>query len=60
MPKKKLTKAQVKKTITTIHTNIKRLFDDKFMSFGKSEVPMSAIKLMEIGTKFGQARDRIK
>jgi hypothetical protein len=60
MPKKKLTKAQVKKTIRTIHTNIKKLFDDKFMSYGKSEVPMSANKLLEIGTKFSMARDRIK
>ena len=60
MAKKKLTKAQVKKTIAIIHKNIKRLFDDKFMSYGKSEVPMSANKLLEIGTKFSMARDRIK
>jgi hypothetical protein len=59
MPKKKLTKAQVKKAIKNIHANLRILFDDKLYAEG-SLVPMTAVKLLDIGTKLSMARDRIK
>jgi hypothetical protein len=59
MPKKKLTKAQVKKAIKNIHANLRVLFDDKVYS-ERSLVPMTAQKLLDIGTKFSMARDRMK
>ena len=59
MPKKKLSKAQVKRSIANIHKNLKILFDDKLYAEG-SLVPMSAVKLLDIGTKLSMARDRIK
>ena len=59
MPKKKLTKAQVKRYRANIHKNLKLLFDDKAYAEG-SLVPMTATKLLDIGTKLSMARDRIK
>ncbi len=59
MPKKKLTIAQVKKAIKKIHANLRVLFDDKVYS-ERSLVPMTAQKLLDIGTKFSMARDRMK
>ncbi len=59
MPKKKLTKAQVKRSIANIHKNLRMLFDDKAYA-EKSLVPMTAAKLLDIGTKLSMARDRMK
>jgi hypothetical protein len=46
MPKKKLTKAQVKRTVKTIISSMTRMFNDK-IEHSNSDVPMSAKKLLD-------------
>ena len=58
MPKKKLTKTQVKKEYNKINTTIIRLFNDK-MQFG-SKVPMSTTMLLDILEKFHRSQKRIE
>jgi len=50
MPRKKLTPRQVGKIQTSLSTNVKRLLDDKLIYGSKSNVRVSANKLMELFT----------
>ena len=45
MPKKKLTKTQVKRILNSIANNYQRLFNDKYTHTTDSFVPMGAQKL---------------
>ena len=61
MPKKKLTKAQVKRIMTSITMNLKKLFDDKFTYLGNnSNVPLTLPYMVELNSKLGNAFKRIK
>jgi len=60
MPKKKLTKAQVKRKMRQIITLTYYLFLDKFAHGSQSDVTFSSAKIMELHQVFGKALDRIK
>jgi len=59
MPKKKLTKAQVKRKIRRIVDLNYDLFLDK-MGHAKSDVPMSTNKLLDLHKEYRRASLRIK
>jgi hypothetical protein len=60
MPKKKLTKAQVKRKMKQIIRATYDLFLDKFAHGSRSDVSFSSAKIMELHQVFGKAFDRIK
>ena len=53
MPKKKLTKAQVKRILNSISNGYQRMFNDKYAFTSASHVPFSAQKL---ATKLFESR----
>ena len=59
MPKKKLTKTQVKSKMRTAANLLYDLFYDKFLH-PDSFVPMSGTKLFDIVNLINKARSRIK
>jgi hypothetical protein len=59
MPKKKLTKAQVKRKMKTIKNMIYDLFLDKF-TYTNSDVPFSTTKILELNKIMHLATKRIK
>ena len=59
MPKKKLTKAQVKRKLKTIMNASYDLFLDK-VGHVDSKVPMSVPKLLELNTAMQSATNRLK
>ena len=59
MPRKKLTKAQVKKEFKRAHASLFRLFMDK-MEHPDSRVSMSRNKLADLTTEMGRAWKRVK
>ena len=59
MPKKKLTKAQVKKKLLTIHHYFADLSTDK-LYHKDSFVPISPMRMVEWVNKLHRARSRIK
>ena len=59
MPKKKLTKTQVKRKLKTVNNAMYDLFLDK-MGHSNSDVPMSLPKLMEIHKALQSASKRVK
>ena len=59
MPKKKLTKAQVKKKLTTMGRNMYDLVLDK-MGQPDSFVPMSLNKILELNRAVTQQFNRVK
>jgi hypothetical protein len=58
MPKKKLTKTQVKKKMATVSRGLYDLFLDKFAYGSSSEVPISDKVLTEFYSKFTRAFNR--
>ena len=60
MPKKKLTKAQVRKLFTTASGAIFKLMIDKVSNAGLSNVPMPWKKLGDIEDLLVKARNRVK
>ena len=59
MPKKKLTKAQVKRKLKTIEKAMYDLFIDKY-GHKESFVPMSVNKMIEYNNVFGRAFRKLK
>jgi hypothetical protein len=59
MPKKKLTKAQVKSKMRTAANQLYDLFNDKF-AHPDSFVPMSGTKLFDTVNLINKARSRVK
>ena len=59
MPKKKLTKAQVKRKFKSITSNMYALFNDK-LEHVNSDVPMSLPKLMDMHKALQGAAKRMK
>jgi hypothetical protein len=59
MPKKKLTKAQVRKTMQSAKNAIYNLFMDKFNYGSKSEVTISTKKLEEMYFPLMRAKDKL-
>ena len=59
MPKKKLTKAQVKRKLKTVNNAMYDLFLDK-MGHGNSDVPFSTPKLLDLNKAMQSAIKRIK
>ena len=59
MPKKKLTKAQVKRKLKTIMTASYDLVLDK-MGHADSKVPMSLNKVLELNRSITSTFDRVK
>lgn len=59
MPKKKLTKTQIKKKFTTASNNVYDLVLDKF-GHSDSKVSMSKPKLMEVLDLLQRAKERTK
>jgi len=59
MPKKKLTKAQTKKKLTTMGRNMYDLVLDK-LGHSDSLVPFSQVKLLELHRVIQNARRRMK
>jgi hypothetical protein len=60
MPKKKLTKAQVKRALKTVFTNMDRLMIDKLLYRTDSNVPMSLDKIKSSGDNAFRALKRVK
>jgi hypothetical protein len=60
MPKKKLTKAQVKNKMKTINKSMDTLLLDRLLYRTESHIPISFIKLKDIADKFALAIKRIK
>ena len=60
MPKKKLTKAQVKRKLKTIANNAYDLAVDILANTTQSHVPMSFAKIQEINDKARNALNRMK
>jgi len=60
MPKKKLTKAQVKRKIKIILNNTSTLFFDKVSYPRRSEVPFSMEKLLQLEKTIHSATKRMK
>jgi len=59
MPKKKLTKAQVKRKLKTVNNAMYDLFLDK-MGHSNSDVPFSTPKLLDLNKAMQSAIKRIK
>ena len=59
MPKKKLTKAQVKRKLKTVLNMMYDLINDK-MGHANSDVPMSIPKMLEMHKVVGNAWKRTK
>jgi len=59
MPKKKLTKAQVKRKLKTCNNAMYDLFLDK-VGHADSQVPMSVPKLLELNKALQGATKRVK
>ena len=59
MPKKKLTKAQVKRKLKTVNNAMYDLFLDK-MGPANSDVPFSTPKLLELNKAMQSAVKRVK
>ena len=59
MPKKRLTKIQVKKKLTALERNMYDLFLDK-LGHSDSLVPFSQVKLLELHRVIQNARRRMK
>jgi hypothetical protein len=59
MPKKKLTKAQVKRKLKTCTTAIYGLFNDKF-AHADSLVPMSLPKILKLNNDLNNALKRVR
>ena len=59
MPKKKLTKTQVKSKMSTAANQLYDLFNDKF-AHPDSFVPMSGTKLFDTVNLINKARSRVK
>ena len=59
MPKKKLTKAQVKRKLKTCNNGLYDLFLDK-MGHANSDVPFSTPKLLEFNKAMQSATKRMK
>ena len=60
MPRKKLTKAQVKRKFKSINNLVYDLIVDRLGHNVGTHVPMSAVKLLEMQKAFGLAAKRIK
>ncbi len=60
MPKKKLTKAQVKRKLKTALSSVYDLLLDKMGHGGASFVPMSLAKMLDLHKIFNQAMVRIR
>jgi len=60
MPKKKLTKAQVKRKIKTASNVVYDLLLDKMGHGGASFVPMSLVKMLDLQKIFDRARTGLK
>ena len=60
MPKKKLTKAQVKRKIKTASNVVYDLLLDKMGHGGASFVPMSLAKMLDLQKIFDRARTGLK
>jgi len=60
MPKKKLTKAQVKRKIKTASNVVYDLLLDKMGYGGASFVPMSLVKMLDLQKIFDRARTGLK
>ena len=60
MPKKKLTKAQVKSKLKRINVDIYALVVDKLAYNSESSVPISLNKLLELHKVIQNARRRMK
>tara|TARA_R100000664_G_scaffold24749_1_gene34612 strand:- start:221 stop:403 length:183 start_codon:yes stop_codon:yes gene_type:complete len=60
MPKKRLTKAQVKRIMRSMVDMANKLTRDKLDHRSKSFVPMSFNAIFDIGTKLFNARNRIE
>ena len=59
MPKKKLTKAQVKRKLKTCTKALYDLFLDKF-GHSNSDVPISQPKLLKLSDELNRAINRVK
>jgi len=59
MPKKKLTKAQVKRKLNSINSGVYDLVLDK-MGHGDSFVPISTVKLIKLNADLNNAFKRVK
>lgn len=59
MPKKRLTKAQVKRKLKTVNNAMYDLFLDK-MGHANSDVPFSTPKLLELNKAMQSAVKRVK
>ncbi len=60
MPKKKLTKAQVKRKVKSAYTAVYDLYIDKLVYRSKSDVPESTMKMLEILEKSALSRMYVK
>tara|TARA_Y100001938_G_C7937170_1_gene352398 strand:+ start:524 stop:706 length:183 start_codon:yes stop_codon:yes gene_type:complete len=60
MPKKKLTKAQVKRALKAVFNNMDRLMIDKLLYRTDSNVPMSLDKIKLSGDNAFRALKRVK
>ena len=60
MPKKKLTKAQVKRSMKSMFDIANKLTRDKMDYRSDSLVPMSFNVIFDIGTKLDRARNKLK
>jgi len=60
MPKKKLTKAQVKRKIKTASNIVYDLLLDKMGHAGASFVPFSLLKMIDLQKIFDRARSNVK
>jgi len=60
MPKKKLTKAQVKRKFKTILTSMRSMFVDKLDYPSSSYVTLSMKKIIEDSASYARAKDRVK
>jgi hypothetical protein len=60
MPRKKLTKAQVKRKIKTASNVVYDLLLDKMGHGGASFVPMSLVKMLDLQKIFDRARTGLK
>jgi len=60
MPKKKLTKAQVKRKAKTAYNAMYDLYIDKFVHRSESHVPESTMKMLDILEKSALSRMYVK
>ena len=59
MPKKKLTKAQVKRSLRSINTNLYRMIMER-LDVPDNNIPISTPKLMELHRTIESAFKRVK